>query len=129
MPLARLLWLACMGTTGKRSLNAAVIRSAKGKGKAITLDVKLEVLRRFEVGEKLSQIAKALGLATSTVATTSEIIKHKNQSEFTNSYSFESSSWISKATKCRSHGDHGAVVALVAWKTRASETCPECHRI
>uniref|UniRef100_A0AAA9TVH8 HTH CENPB-type domain-containing protein n=1 Tax=Bos taurus TaxID=9913 RepID=A0AAA9TVH8_BOVIN len=55
--------------TGKRSLNAAVIRSAKRERKAITLDVKLEVLRRFEVGEKLSQIAKALGLAASTVAT------------------------------------------------------------
>ncbi|OWK15825.1 hypothetical protein Celaphus_00004077 [Cervus elaphus hippelaphus] len=54
---------------GKRSLNAAVIRSAKRERKAITLDVKLEVLRRFEVGEKLSQIAKALGLAVSTVAT------------------------------------------------------------
>ena len=44
---------------GKRSLNAAVLRSAKRERKAITLDVKLEVLRRFEVGEKLSQIAKA----------------------------------------------------------------------
>ncbi|KAB0384998.1 hypothetical protein FD755_006915 [Muntiacus reevesi] len=54
---------------GKRSLNAAAIRSAKRERKAITLDVKLEVLRRFEVGEKLSQIAKALGLAVSTVAT------------------------------------------------------------
>ena len=54
---------------GKRSLNAAVLRSAKRERKAITLDVKLEVLRRFEVGEKLSQIAKALGLAASTVAT------------------------------------------------------------
>lgn len=32
------------------------------------LHVKLEVLRRFEVGEKLMQIARALGLATSTVA-------------------------------------------------------------
>lgn len=53
----------------KRPLNAAVISSAKRERKAITLDVKLEVLRRFEVGEKLSQIAKALGLAVSTVAT------------------------------------------------------------
>ncbi|XP_055269208.1 putative CENPB DNA-binding domain-containing protein 1 [Moschus berezovskii] len=55
--------------SGKRSLNAADIRSAKREWRAITLDVKLEVLRRFEVGEKLSQIAKALGLAVSTVAT------------------------------------------------------------
>uniref|UniRef100_A0A7N5JAM7 HTH CENPB-type domain-containing protein n=1 Tax=Ailuropoda melanoleuca TaxID=9646 RepID=A0A7N5JAM7_AILME len=54
---------------GKRPLNAAVIPSAKRERKAITLDIKLEVLRRFEVGEKLSQIAKALGLAVSTVAT------------------------------------------------------------
>lgn len=54
---------------GKRPLNAAVIPSAKRERKAITLDIKLEVLRRFEVGEKLSQIAKALDLAVSTVAT------------------------------------------------------------
>ncbi|XP_004377875.1 tigger transposable element-derived protein 1 [Trichechus manatus latirostris] len=54
---------------GKRPLNSTVIRSAKRERKAITLDIKLEVLRRFEGGEKLSQIAKALGLAVSTVAT------------------------------------------------------------
>ncbi|XP_006173803.2 CENPB DNA-binding domain-containing protein 1 [Camelus ferus] len=53
----------------KRPLNAMVIPSAKRERKAITLDMKLEVLRRFEVGEKLSQIAKTLGLAVSTVAT------------------------------------------------------------
>ncbi|XP_054566304.1 putative CENPB DNA-binding domain-containing protein 1 isoform X2 [Eptesicus fuscus] len=52
---------------GKRPLK--VIPNAKRERKAITLDVKLEVLRRFEVGEKLSQIAKALDLAVSTVAT------------------------------------------------------------
>nr|XP_044617394.1 CENPB DNA-binding domain-containing protein 1 isoform X2 [Equus asinus] len=54
---------------GKRRLSAAVIPSAKRERKAITLDVKLQVLRRFEAGEKLSEIAKALGLAVSTVAT------------------------------------------------------------
>ncbi|XP_037373978.1 tigger transposable element-derived protein 1 [Talpa occidentalis] len=54
---------------GKRPLGATALRSAKRERKAITLDMKLEVLRRFEVGEKLSQIAKALGLAVSTVAT------------------------------------------------------------
>lgn len=54
---------------GKRPLNATAISSAKRERKAITLDIKLEVLRRFEVGEKLSQIAKALDLAVSTVAT------------------------------------------------------------
>lgn len=42
--------------------------SAKRDWKSITLHVKLEVLRRFEEGEKLTQIARALGLATSTVA-------------------------------------------------------------
>ncbi|XP_051830692.1 tigger transposable element-derived protein 1-like [Antechinus flavipes] len=54
---------------GKRPLSVTSIRSGKRERKAITLDVKLEVLRRFEEGEKLSQIAKALGLAISTVAT------------------------------------------------------------
>ncbi|XP_007125547.1 tigger transposable element-derived protein 1 [Physeter macrocephalus] len=54
---------------GKRPRNATAIPSARRERKAITLDVKLEVLRRFEVGEKLSQVAKALGLAVSTVAT------------------------------------------------------------
>ncbi|KAM6223841.1 tigger transposable element-derived protein 1 [Rhynchocyon petersi] len=54
---------------GKRPLSAAVIPGAKRERKAITLDIKLEVLRRFEAGEKLSQIAKFLGLAVSTVAT------------------------------------------------------------
>ncbi|XP_049758085.1 tigger transposable element-derived protein 1-like [Elephas maximus indicus] len=43
-------------------------RSTKRDRKSITLHVKLEVLRRFEEGEKLTQIARALGLATSTVA-------------------------------------------------------------
>ncbi|XP_062946513.1 putative CENPB DNA-binding domain-containing protein 1 isoform X2 [Cynocephalus volans] len=43
-------------------------RSTKWDRKSITLHVKLEVLQRFEEGEKLMQIAWALGLATSTVA-------------------------------------------------------------
>ncbi|XP_008577192.1 PREDICTED: CENPB DNA-binding domain-containing protein 1-like [Galeopterus variegatus] len=43
-------------------------RSTKWDWKSITLHVKLEVLRRFEEGEKLMQIARALGLATSAVA-------------------------------------------------------------
>ncbi|XP_029781484.1 CENPB DNA-binding domain-containing protein 1 [Suricata suricatta] len=67
---------------GKRSLSASAIPSAKRERKAITLEIKLEVLRRFEVGEKLSQIAKALGLAVSTVATirdNKEKIKAKSQ--------------------------------------------------
>ncbi|XP_044522957.1 tigger transposable element-derived protein 1-like [Gracilinanus agilis] len=48
---------------GKRLLGGP-----KRDRKSITLHVKLEVLRRFEEGEKLTQIAKTLGLATSTVA-------------------------------------------------------------
>lgn len=52
---------------GKRPLKG--VPNAKRERKAIPLDVKLEVLRRCEVGEKLSQIAKALDLAVSTVAT------------------------------------------------------------
>ncbi|XP_057575700.1 tigger transposable element-derived protein 1-like [Hippopotamus amphibius kiboko] len=43
--------------------------SAKRDRKAINLQMKLEVLRRFEAGEKLSRIGRALGLSTSTVAT------------------------------------------------------------
>ncbi|KAM9036964.1 tigger transposable element-derived protein 1 [Sarcophilus harrisii] len=45
-----------------------LLRGPKRDRKSITLHVKLEVLRRFEEGEKLTQIAKTLGLATSTVA-------------------------------------------------------------
>lgn len=52
---------------GKRPLKG--VPNAKRERKAIPLDVKLEMLRRFEVGEKLSQTAKALDLAVSTVAT------------------------------------------------------------
>lgn len=43
--------------------------SAKMERKIITPDIKLGVLRRFEVGEKLGHITKALGLTVSTVAT------------------------------------------------------------
>ncbi|XP_064436879.1 tigger transposable element-derived protein 1-like [Mirounga angustirostris] len=55
--------------SGKAPLGGIGLRhSAKRDRKSITLHVKLEVLRRFEEGEKLTQIARALGLATSTVA-------------------------------------------------------------
>lgn len=55
--------------SGKAPLCGIGLRhSAKRDRKSITLHVKLEVLRRFEEGEKLTQIARALGLATSTVA-------------------------------------------------------------
>ncbi|XP_059762010.1 tigger transposable element-derived protein 1-like isoform X3 [Balaenoptera ricei] len=53
----------------KRPPRAGQRRSAKRDRKAINLQVKLEVLRRFEAGEKLSRIGRALGLSTSTVAT------------------------------------------------------------
>ncbi|OWK16188.1 hypothetical protein Celaphus_00004955 [Cervus elaphus hippelaphus] len=53
---------------GKAPLGLGLRHSAKRDRKSITLHVKLEVLRRFEEGEKLTQIARALGLATSTVA-------------------------------------------------------------
>uniref|UniRef100_A0A8B9XNI0 HTH CENPB-type domain-containing protein n=1 Tax=Bos mutus grunniens TaxID=30521 RepID=A0A8B9XNI0_BOSMU len=53
---------------GKAPLGVGLRHSAKRDRKSITLHVKLEVLRRFEEGEKLTQIARALGLATSTVA-------------------------------------------------------------
>lgn len=54
---------------GKAPLGGIGLRhSAKWDRKSITLHMKLEVLWRFEEGEKLTQIARALGLATSTVA-------------------------------------------------------------
>nr|XP_031531970.1 tigger transposable element-derived protein 1-like isoform X2 [Vicugna pacos] len=53
----------------KRLLSAGQRRSVKRNHKAINLQVKLEVLRRFEAGEKLSRIGRTLGLSTSTVAT------------------------------------------------------------
>ncbi|XP_049558737.1 tigger transposable element-derived protein 1-like [Orcinus orca] len=53
----------------KRPPRAGQRPSAKRDRKAINLQVKLEVLRRFEAGEKLSRIGRALGLSTSTVAT------------------------------------------------------------
>nr|XP_045377768.1 tigger transposable element-derived protein 1-like [Camelus bactrianus] len=58
----------CPPGLGKAPLGVGLRHSAKRDRKSITLHVKLEVLRRFEEGEKLTQIARALGLATSTVA-------------------------------------------------------------
>lgn len=55
--------------SGKTPFSGIGLRhSARRDRKSITLHVKLEVLWRFEEGEKLIQIARALGLATSTVA-------------------------------------------------------------
>ncbi|XP_069408380.1 tigger transposable element-derived protein 1-like isoform X1 [Ovis canadensis] len=65
--------LRCMARGGslkppQAPLGIGLRHSAKRDRKSITLHMKLEVLRRFEDGEKLTQIARALGLATSTVA-------------------------------------------------------------
>ncbi|KAK2494938.1 hypothetical protein MC885_006763 [Smutsia gigantea] len=55
--------------SGKATLGVfGLCHSAKRDRKSITLHVKLEVLWRFEEGEKLTKTARALGLATSTVA-------------------------------------------------------------
>ncbi|XP_036599100.1 tigger transposable element-derived protein 1-like [Trichosurus vulpecula] len=54
--------------SGPKVPGKRLLRGPKRDRKSITLHVKLEVLRRFEEGEKLTQIAKTLGLATSTVA-------------------------------------------------------------
>lgn len=53
----------------QRAMAASIVNKAKKSRKAIPLAVKLEVLRRFDAGENLSQVSKALGLATSTVST------------------------------------------------------------
>jgi len=52
----------------KRPPSASQRQSTEGDRKAINLQVKLEMLWRFEAGEKLSRIGKVLGLSTSTVA-------------------------------------------------------------
>ncbi|XP_064150427.1 putative CENPB DNA-binding domain-containing protein 1 isoform X2 [Loxodonta africana] len=52
----------------KRLPSTGECRGGKRDRKAINLQVKLEVVRRFEAGAKLSWVAKALGLSTSTVA-------------------------------------------------------------
>lgn len=54
---------------GKRTETTVHATSAKKIRKAITLDVKLDVLRRLEAGQKINEIGKALGLAASTVCT------------------------------------------------------------
>lgn len=100
---ARFYYVLAAKMPGKRP------SSAKMEWKIITPDIKLEVLRRFEVGEKLGQIAKALGLTVSTVTT---IRDDKEKNEFTNSYSFESLS-VDSPSEC-SHGDHRTIVACVA---------------
>ncbi|XP_011814515.1 PREDICTED: CENPB DNA-binding domain-containing protein 1-like [Colobus angolensis palliatus] len=53
----------------KRPLGTRDYRGVRWDRKAINLQVKLQALWRFEAGEKLSRIGKALGLSTSTLAT------------------------------------------------------------
>lgn len=55
--------------SGKRTGTTVHATGAKKIRKAITLEVKLDVLRRLEAGEKNNEIVKALGLAASTVCT------------------------------------------------------------
>lgn len=84
------------------------VPNAKRERKAIPLDIKLEVLRRFEVGERLSQIAKALDLAVSTVATIRD-----NKEEITVSSQVATPSRAARDSPSkRSHGDYGAAVRL-----------------
>lgn len=108
---------------GKRSLNAAVIRSAKRERKAITLDVKLEVLRRFEVGEKLSQIAKALGLAVSTVATIRD-----DKDKIKASSQIATRLRASRLTRYRSAVMETMERLLRVWlEDQSQRNVPECH--
>ncbi|XP_039736316.1 tigger transposable element-derived protein 1-like [Pteropus medius] len=53
----------------KRRQSSSQCGGTKWDRKAISVQVKLEVLWHFEAGEKLSRIGHALGLSTSTVAT------------------------------------------------------------
>ncbi|XP_072121835.1 tigger transposable element-derived protein 1-like isoform X1 [Mobula birostris] len=55
--------------SGKRLTSSSASCKPKQLRKAISLDIELDILRRFDAGEKLSTIAKTLGLATSEVAT------------------------------------------------------------
>ncbi|XP_051868769.1 tigger transposable element-derived protein 1-like [Pristis pectinata] len=55
--------------SGKRLASSSASCKPKRPRKGISLDIKLNILQRFDAGEKLSAIAKTLGLATSTVAT------------------------------------------------------------
>ncbi|XP_006903103.1 PREDICTED: tigger transposable element-derived protein 1-like [Elephantulus edwardii] len=86
------------GVSGKAPLSRVGIRrSTKRDRKSITLRVKLEVLRRFEEGEKLTHIARALGLATSTVAS----IRVNKEKIRANSQAATPAS-ASQLTRCRS---------------------------
>ncbi|XP_062888939.1 tigger transposable element-derived protein 1-like [Mobula hypostoma] len=56
----------------KRTANSSLRGKPKRPRKGISLDMKLDILRRFDAGEKLSAIAKTLVLAKSTVGTIKE---------------------------------------------------------
>jgi len=53
----------------KRSSNSESDANKKRSRKSVTLETKLEVLRRLESGEKIVQICKFVGLPKSTVQT------------------------------------------------------------
>lgn len=82
---------------GKRTETTVHATSAKKIRKAITLDVKLDVLRRLEAGQKINEIGKALGLAASTVCT----IKN-NQDKIRNSLQRVTSLTAKNVSKQRS---------------------------
>ncbi|XP_069824074.1 tigger transposable element-derived protein 1-like [Dendropsophus ebraccatus] len=50
--------------------------SASKKRKAITMEVKLDIIKRYDKGERATDIGRSLGLSRSTVAT---IIKNKDR--------------------------------------------------
>ena len=49
-----------------------LVELPKIKKKTISLETKLDILRRFDKGEKAGEIAKAVGLAATTVRTIRE---------------------------------------------------------
>lgn len=96
--------------------------NAERERKAIPLDIKLELLRRFEVGEKLSQIAKALDLAVSAVATNRD-----NKEKITVSSQVATPSRAARLTRHRSAAmETMERRCACGWKTRASGTCRWC---
>lgn len=93
------------------------VPNAKRERKASPLDVKLEVLRRFEAGERLSQIAKALDLAVSTVATIRD-----NKEKITVSSQVATPSRAARLTRPRSAAmETGAAAAPVAARPEPAE--------
>lgn len=67
-----------LNSTKKRSLNGkdisgnGVQKQPPKKRKVISLELKLDIIKRLEAGEKNVEISKSLGLATSTIGTIAE---------------------------------------------------------